>query len=137
MTRKTKVSKKDMDELQPSQLYINAEKLDIVEKRIAEFGVDGIEPIPLKEIHGRLVMTDGHTRAVASWKLGYKEVPVCWESDELDWEAYKECLRWCDEEGINSPKDLLDRVVDVDDWKRLWLDRCSKMHEELSNYQKD
>jgi hypothetical protein len=58
-------------------------------------------------------------------------VPVAWEEDELDWEAYEICVAWCEQEGVRTIADLCDRVVEPETYQVLWLDRCAAMHKEL------
>jgi len=58
-------------------------------------------------------------------------VPVYWDTDELDWEAYGVCVQWCLQEGIHSVLDLQTRVVTAEQYEELWIKRCRAMHEEL------
>ncbi len=126
-----------MSNIQPSQLYINENKLKKVEEKIEERGVDSLEPIPIKRLsskdNGYVFMTDGHTRAVGLLRNGYKKCQTVWETDQLDWEAYEICIRWCRKEGIREPIDLLDRIVSDKVYQKLWLDRCHMMHERLES----
>jgi hypothetical protein len=75
----------------------------------------------------RVMMTDGHTRAVAAYLAGWKIVPVYWDEDELDIRAYSIDIAWCDEEGIHSPVDLANRIVTYKDYMHLWQKRCMEM----------
>ena len=115
-----------LDRLQPSQLYISAGKL----RKVLETA-EPPDPIPIKKLGAYLVMTDGHTRAFAAWSHGQTEVPVEWDEDDMDWEAYEICVQWCMEENIHTVADLVDRVVDAETYQALWLDRCAAMHREL------
>jgi len=115
--------------LQPSQLYISTEKLASV---LCEFAPKQIEAVPLRRSGGHIVMTDGHTRAFAAFLSGLSEVPVVWDEDELDWEAYEICVQWCKEEGVSWVGDLVGRVLGPEEYERLWRGRCRKMHEELT-----
>ena len=115
-----------LDRLQPSQLYISAEKL----RKVIE-GAEPPEPVPIVQLGDHLVMTDGHTRAFAAWSRGQTEVPAIWDEDDLDWEAYKICVQWCMEENIHTVADLEDRVVDGKTYQAKWIDRCAAMHREL------
>jgi len=94
--------KANLADLQPSQLYISAEKLREVERSLGSDELGTIDPLPLKGLGGRTVLTDGHTRAFAAYRQGWECVLVYWDTDELDWEAYEICVRWCLEEGIHS-----------------------------------
>jgi hypothetical protein len=115
-----------LDRLQPSQLYISADKL----RKVLE-GADPPEPVPIVRLGDHLVMTDGHTRAFAAWLRGQTEVSVIWDEDDLDWEAYEICVQWCIQEHIHTIADLDDRVVDGETYQAKWLDRCAAMHREL------
>jgi hypothetical protein len=119
-----------LDEIQPSQLFINSEKLSLVMKT---FDVNPrlIEFIPVKKIGDQVVFVDGHTRAFASFLRGMSEVKVYWEEDELDWDEYEVCVDWCKKEGINTIADLKERVIPSKEYQVLWLDRCEKMQREL------
>jgi hypothetical protein len=121
-----------LDAMQPSQLYISAGKLEAIEATWDPGDPDALPPIPVKVLDGRLVSTDGHTRGVALVRAGYEEVWAVWEEDEWDWEAYRICIQWCFDAGITSMPDLADRIVGSDAYQRLWLDRCSRMHEDLA-----
>ena len=118
--------------LQPSQLYICSEKLaQVMADRGASEG-DRFGPLPVKKLGGKVVLTDGHTRAFAAFKSGLHKIEVYWDTDELDWEAYEICVAWCLHEGIESIADLEDRVVGEHEYEKLWHRRCRKMHRELA-----
>jgi hypothetical protein len=119
-----------LDSIQPSQLYINSEKLRYVTRQLQSKPVF-IKPIPVKKLEDQIVFVDGHTRALAALLLGLSEIPVYWEDEELDWDEYKVCVGWCKEEGIHSISDLKNRIVSHKDYKVLWLDRCKKMQQDL------
>ena len=119
-----------LGEIQPSQLFINSEKLSLVMKTF-DVNPRSIEPIPVKKIGDQVVFVDGHTRAFASFLRGMSEVKVYWEEDELDWDAYEVCVDWCKKEGINTIADLKERVIPSKEYQVLWLDKCEKMQREL------
>jgi len=75
-----------------------------------------------------VIFTDGHTRALAAYLSGIPEIPVFWDDDELNWEAYRICMKWCKEEGIYTTADLEDRVVCPGKYETLWIKRCTEMH---------
>jgi len=95
-----------------------------------------LEPIPIKELDGNLVSTDGHTRLLAWYLHGYEVVDCVWEDLEMEWDAYRICVQWCREEGIDTISDLKDRIVEPDDYQTLWLDRCRVMQDELQRKRK-
>jgi hypothetical protein len=114
--------------LQPSQLYINADKLAYV---LQLRDPAPLGPIPVKRLGDRIILTDGHTRAFAAYVRGCREVRAVWDDDALDWEAYARCVDWCRHEDIRSIADLQDRVVKSEQFETLWLDRCRAMQREL------
>lgn len=124
-----------IDKIQLSQLYISSSKLAEVMKAFESGNENELEPIPIKDLDGNMVSTDGHTRLLAWYLHGYKEVECEWEDVEMDWEAYRICVQWCREEGIQSIADLNDRILSPDDYQILWLDRCRIMQDELTTKQ--
>jgi hypothetical protein len=119
------------DAIQPTQLYISSEKLNSVMKNLRRTKALHIEPIPIKELDNQIVFVDGHTRAFAAFLLGLCEIPVYWEDEELDWDEYRICVKWCKEEGIIAISDLKKRVIPNKDYQVLWLDRCKKMQTDM------
>jgi len=61
----------------------------------------------------------------------FSEVPVYWEDEELDWDAYEICVEWCRKEQIHTIADLKNRVVSQKDYEILWYKRCEKMQQDL------
>jgi len=120
-----------LDELQPSQLFISSEKLSQEMRDFDALKPDSLSPVPVKELGDRTILTDGHTRALAALLSGLSEVRVCWEDDEMDWEAYEICVDWCEREGIHTIADLKDRIVPPAEYETLWLNRCKEMQQEL------
>ncbi|MCL2058199.1 MAG: GNAT family N-acetyltransferase [Oscillospiraceae bacterium] len=115
--------------LQPSQLWISEGKLRLVREWFDPNDKDSgnFDPIPVKRFNGKVLMTDGHTRAVAAYLAGWDSVPVYWDEDELDMRAYAMDVKWCDEEAVRSPIDLAGRIVPHKDYERLWRKRCMEM----------
>lgn len=126
-----------LNAIQPSQLYISAEKLAAIEAGWDPADPSALPPIPVKNLDGRLVATDGHTRGVALARAGYVEIWAIWDEDDLDWEAYRICVGWCRAVGLRTMRDLVDRIVDPDAYRRLWLDRCRRMHDRLASERKE
>ncbi len=121
-----------LEELQPSQLYISSEKLVRIESEHNPRRVDRLEPIPIKELDGQIILTDGHTRAFFALLNGHSEIPVIWDEDELDWEAYRICVAWCRELEIRTVADLRDRVLNSEEYEICWHERCRQMHRNLA-----
>ena len=101
-------------DLQPSQLYINSEKLQAVHREFDPITVETLPPIPVVKLNGRITITDGHTRVFAAYQAGLEKVRVYWDEDELDLEIYTTCVEWCKNEGIRSVADLEGRIIDSD-----------------------
>ena len=123
---------KDLSELtladiQPSQFYISEQKLSAVERWFTPSDLSNFGPIPIKLLDGVPVMTDGHTRAVAALRAGLAAVPLVWDEDELDWRMYRACVIACHSRGIDSPWDLLDRIVSAEAYAVRWDRWCDRM----------
>lgn len=118
-----------IDSLTPSQLYISADKLENVRSWF-HGDIEKMEPVPVRKLAGRLLMTDGHTRAAAAFLSGIKYLPCVWDTDQLDWAAYAADINICAEEGITSVEKLAGRIVSGEDYKRLWHDRCDALYDE-------
>lgn len=125
-----------IDKIQPSQLFISIEKLSQVMKAFDNVKLGSIEPIPVKKLGNQVIYVDGHTRAFAAFLHGLSEVPVYWEDDELDWEAYEICVEWCKKEEIYTIADLKDRVVSQQEYEVVWYKRCEKMQQDLETKRK-
>jgi len=127
-----KVSSGDisLDELQPSQLFINREKLAEV---MRSFDAESMEPIPVIRLGNRTVLTDGHTHALAAFLHRLTDVPVYWDEDELDLEAYQICVGWCEQEGVRRVADLKDRLLAPAQYELMWIKRCQAMLHELEH----
>jgi hypothetical protein len=121
----------ELGKIQPSQLYINSEKLSLIVKECDPIRVETLSPIPVKKLRNDIVSTDGHTRAFAACLNGLSEVRVFWDEDEMDWEAYEICVEECKKRGIYKIADLRDKVVSDEDYQLLWRGWCDAMHEEL------
>lgn len=121
-----------LTQLQPSQLYISEEKLARVLAWWQPPTLHLMEPLPVKQLNGRVIFTDGHTRAFAAYRRGFERVPVYWDEDKLDWEAYQVCVDWCLDEGIRTIAGLEHRVISPARYEDLWLNRCRAMQTQLA-----
>lgn len=118
-------------DLQPSQFWISAKKLQDVETWFDAGDLSGFPPIPVKLLEDRPVMTDGHTRAVAALRAGLEAVPLIWDEDELDWEMYRICVDACRDRRVFSPVDLMERIVTESEYRENWDGWCDAMHAEV------
>lgn len=131
--RKDKIEIKQLNllDLQPSQFYISQEKMERIERWFDSGDLSAFQPIPVKILDGRPVMTDGHTRAVVALQAGITNVPLRWDEDDLDWEMYRACVVACNERGIHSPADLMGRVVDAVAYQQKWELWCDRMQADV------
>ena len=125
-----------LEAVQPSQLYISQEKRITLQDLIDFTDLSAIPPIPVRILGNEIVMTDGHTRAFGAYLAGQEKLPVNWDQDELDWEAYQICVDWCHEEGIHLIGDLEGRLITPEDYERLWYQRCREMQSKLADERK-
>lgn len=121
----------EITSIHPSQLYISEKKLREIQDSLNPKDPTLEDPIPIKELNGRTIFVDGHTRAVALHLLDQKTMPVYWEYEDLDWNMYEICVQWCVDEGIHSIRDLANRIVSHEDYKLLWYKRCDDLHSSL------
>ncbi|MEM2103048.1 MAG: hypothetical protein QXM22_06005 [Candidatus Bathyarchaeia archaeon] len=128
----TKTFMMRLNKVQPSQLYISSDKLSEIMKTFDSAHPELIEPIPIKKLGNEIVFVDGHTRAFAAFLHGFSKIPVYWETEELDWDAYEICVKWCKEDGILTIADLKNRVVSQKDYELLWYARCEEMQRDLA-----
>lgn len=117
-----------LDGIQPSQLFINAEKLNKVLSSIDFSRVANLPAVPVVELGESIVYTDGHSRAFAAHLNGLQQIMVYWDKDRLDWHAYEICVNWCRENGINTISDLENRVVSPLEYNEKWIKRCRAIH---------
>lgn len=139
-----------LDDVRPTQLYLNGRKLALATEWFdfdipgtpgvpgarssrASSGAPNYDPLPVAELDGDLVLTDGHTRAFLAWVAGADELRVRPETDDLDWPVYRRCLEWCREEDVTHVGDLASRAVDADTFEEVWVDRCQRAAERLAS----
>ena len=121
-----------LSDLQPSQFWISERKLADVRAWFDPEDLSNFEPIPVKMLDGRPVMTDGHTRAAAAVMAGLESVPLCAEEDELDWELYRACVEECAKRGVTSPEQLAARVIPEEEYRVKWDGWCDELHESIA-----
>ncbi len=122
--------------IQPSQLYLNRQKLRMVEQRYqnaSDFDAEDFPPIPIKKRNGNLFFTDGHHRAFTAFKRGVEMLPVEWDEEDLDWGLYDVCVSWCDEKNIMTIADLDSYIIPAREYKQLWIGRCEALARELDH----
>ena len=114
-------------EIQPSQLFINAAKLSVV---LCEYPRARLEQehFPVLRINGAWTFSDQHTRALAAYLHGIRQVQIYPDPDDLSMDMYRVCVDWCTAENIHSIRDLSQRVIDDTDYQVRWIERCRCMH---------
>ena len=123
------IQKVNLLSLQPSQLYISDEKL----KSVKNFFLEDkkFDPIPIKNLNNRIIITDGHTRVFYLYKMGYTIMNTVWDTDLMDWEMYQICVDWCIDDNIYSINNLENRVINEREYEIIWLNRCKLMQKKL------
>ncbi len=125
------IEKIKLMDIQPSQFYISSEKLHSVKKWFDPSDLSNFAPLPIKELNGKIIFTDGHTRAVAAYLAGLERVPLCWDCDELDEEAYMICVKACESRGITRISGLEHRVIPPEEYRAKWDSWCDGVQEAL------
>ena len=125
-----------LKDLQPSQFYISQAKLSNIQAWFCKDDLSNFEPLPVKVLDGIPILTDGHTRAVVAILAGLESVPLVYDEDELDWNLYRYCVEQCNQKGIHSPYDLVDRVISACEYEEKWIGWCNQVHSKLQQKQK-
>ena len=120
-----------LKDLQPSQFYISQAKLSNIQAWFHKDDLSNFEPLPVKVLDGIPILTDGHTRAVVAILAGLESVPLVYEEDELDWNLYRYCVEQCNQKGIHSPYDLVDRVISACEYEEKWINWCEQISSKL------
>ena len=75
-------------DLQPGRFYISGNKLRKVRERFDPEDLSNFDPLPVRELSGKMILTDGHTGALAAHLAGLSELPVTFdENEDPDMEA--------------------------------------------------
>jgi hypothetical protein len=121
----------NVDQIQPSQLYISKKKLTEIQKQFDSKKPGSLGVIPIKKLDDEIIFTDGHTRAFTAYLADFKSIKVEWETEELDWEMYQICVQWCKDESILTIADLKSRVIDHNEYEILWYKKCKDMQQKI------
>ena len=121
-------------DIQPSQFYLSEEKLKAIMAWFDPSNLGNFDPLPVKSLNGRVIFTDGHTRAYAAYRAGCLEVPMIWDEDELSWDLYQICVDACLERGIRNVADLEGRVLSKEEYREKWDRWCDQMQQEANNH---
>ena len=110
-----------IEDIQPSQFFIDKTKLEAVKTFIHE--PDDIA-IQAKPWNNRYISLDGHTRLYLAVELGYETVKaVISESDEWVWSFVEEAAK----RGITTPKDM--QLLPHDQYEIQWNKYCDSVFE--------
>lgn len=118
-------------DIRPTQFYLSEEKMERIKQWFDPSDLSNFEPIPIKELNGRIIFTDGHTRAWVAYQAGLTHIPLVWDEDELDWEAYQIDVDACEERKIHTICDLKDRIISAAEYRQKWNGWCDEMQAEL------
>jgi hypothetical protein len=112
-----------LEDVQPSQLYVNAELL--AEALAAWDPLTELGPPPLRvaDIDGVTVLVEDHAVAVSLAVRGSRNMLVYRNDEPLDLDVIQKRVMWCREEGVRRVDDLLKRVVPPDEFETRWTSR--------------
>lgn len=131
------ISRIKLTDIQPSQFYISENKLRAITEWFDPNDLSNFVPVPIKPLNGRIIFTDGHTRAWAAYCAGLEYIPLAWDEDDMDWEEYQICVDACIERGIHSIADMADRLLPGDKYEEKWLGWCRSMQNDLAKRRED
>jgi hypothetical protein len=69
--------------------------------------------------------------------LGFREIPVVWDTSDIDLDLYRECVKWCKSAHILTIEDLKSRIIDAKQYKQLWLQPCHELTKQLGKQESD
>ena len=120
-----------------SQLYLNKSKLRDVEKWFDPNNMNLRQPLPVYDFcNGRLTLTDGHSRAFIAYQYDVK-IPVIYDTDDIVTSnqgqlLYKNDIVWCRRFNLRTVADLENRIVDDSQYQSLWIERCDRAYNLLT-----
>lgn len=110
-----------IDELKPSQFYINELKLDAIKQWL---NVESEVIIAITKIGNNLIIADGHTRLFRAKELGYQTVKTYFiEQEKYLYDFYNAAQ----EKEIYEIKDL--QVISNEEYLIKWLGYCKQYFE--------
>lgn len=121
-------SRISLESLQPSQPVVSRDRLERVKSR--GFEVADIS-LPVRTLGGVTFLTDGHTRALAAYMTGAREIDVFEDRDPLDWVSYAHCVSAVRASGVGSVADLVDRLVPEEVFEEEWVAWCTALRANL------
>ena len=133
-------------DLRVIQIYLNKKKLDNISKWFCPEDTEKYSPLPVHDFgDGRYTLTDGHSRAYIAYKSGVTLIPVIYDNDEivvsdLGLLQYRNNIEWCGRHKILTVADFENRTISDGQYKKLWIERCDKSYNLLSQtteYERD
>lgn len=127
-----------ISDLGVSQIYLSADKLDNVRAWFNPADLTGFDPLTVCDFgNGRLTLTDGHSRAFIAYTMGVSELPVVYDTDilvtsDIGQLLYKNDIVWCERFGVKTIGDLRERIISKTDYEELWIKRCDKAYNLLT-----
>lgn len=117
--------KVNVEEIQPSQFYVDEDKV----KAVASFISSGLDiKVPLTKINGELVSLDGHTRLYLAAKRGYKQIYGFYtQSDDY----IEKFILEAKSRNIFTPYDL--SIVSHVEYEEKWIKFCDDFLKELQD----
>ena len=121
-------------ELGLSQIYLNEDKIEAIEKWFNPDNMDIFEPLTVHNYgNGKYTLTDGHSRAYVAYKNGLTVIPIVYDNDEIvageiGQKLYRTDIEWCNRFSIYNISHLKHRIISNEDYQRLWVERCDRSY---------
>lgn len=125
-------------ELGVSQIFLNEDKIKAVEEWFDLGNMHIFEPLTVRDFgNGKYTLTDGHSRAYVAYKKGITVIPIVYDNDEIvageiGQKLYKTDIEWCNRFFIFNISHLAKRIINNDDYQRLWIERCDRSYNLLT-----
>lgn len=125
-------------ELGVSQIFLNEDKIKAVEEWFDLGNMHIFEPLTVRDFgNGKYTLTDGHSRAYVAYKNGITVIPIVYDNDEIvageiGQKLYKTYIEWCNRFFTFNISHLAKRIINNDDYQRLWIERCDRSYNLLT-----
>ena len=121
-----------------SQIYLSSNKITSVTKWFNPQNMDIFQPLPVHDFgNNTYTLTDGHTRAYVAYKNGVSVLPVVYDNDDIVTNQvgqmlYKADIEWCKRFKLSHIKQLENRILNKNEYQKLWLERCDRSYNLLT-----
>ena len=128
----------NIDQLGLSQIYLSSNKITSVIKWFNPQNMDIFQPLPVHDFgNNTYTLTDGHTRAYVAYKNGVSVLPVVYDNDDIVTNQvgqmlYKADIEWCKRLKLSHIKQLENRILNKNEYQKLWLERCDRSYNLLT-----